>query len=362
MEATAEHIAELFESQVAVLLPNAEGKLEVREARPPGLQLDDKEQSVAQWVYDLGQMAGIGTDTLPSAKLLYVPLLASRGVAGALALKPAQPERLLIPEQLHLLEALAQQAALALEVDRLSEESRRQELQIETERLRSSILSSVSHDLRTPLAAITGAASSLLDDDSRLGESNRRELTQTIYDEAERLGRLVNNLLEVTRLEAGAMRINKELQPLDEPIGAACSRLERQLEGRQVTITLPPGLPMVPIDGVLMEQVFFNLLENATKYTPAGSPLEVTASLRKEDVLVEISDHGPGLAEDERERIFEKFYRGREHAAAGGAGLGLTVCKGVVQAHGGRMWASNRTGGGAIFSFTIPLAKEAAPQ
>ena len=355
LQAMVEHIAEVFECEVVALLPDAKGKLEVRAARPAEFKLDVKEHGVAQWVYDLGQMAGMGTDTLPSAQALYVPLLASRGPAGALGIKPSHPERLLIPEQLHLLEALAQQAALSLEIDRLGEEGRQQQVQIETERLRSSILSSVSHDLRTPLAAITTAASSLLNPDDRQSEGSRRELLQTIYEEADRLGIQVNNLLEMTRLEAGTLKLRKELQPLEETIGAACQRLERQLAGRQLAISVAPDLPMVPADGVLLEQVFFNLLENATKYTPPGSPLEITARKAESAVLVEVADRGPGLGEDEEQRIFEKFYRGQKRGATGGAGLGLSICKGIILAHGGRIWAGNRPGGGAVFSFSLPL-------
>jgi two-component system, OmpR family, sensor histidine kinase KdpD len=284
-----------------------------------------------------------------------VPLLASRGPAGSLGLKPAHPERLLIPEQLHLLEALAQQAALSLEIDRLSEEGRQQQVEIDTERLRSSLLSSVSHDLRTPLAAITTAASSLLEPNEQLSANSRRELLRTIYEESDRLTVQVNNLLEMTRLEAGTLKIRKELQPLEETVGAACARLERQLAGRQLSIAMAPDLPMVPADGVLLEQVIFNLLENATKYTPPGSPLEIAARRSESAVLVEVADRGPGLGEDEAERIFEKFYRGQSHGSAGGAGLGLSICRGIVLAHGGRIWAGNRPGGGAVFSFTLPL-------
>ena len=305
-------------------------------------------------------MAGIGTDTLPAAKLLYVPLLASRGTAGALALKPAHPERLLIPEQLRLLEALAQQAALALEVDRLSEESRRHEMQIEAERLRSSLLSSVSHDLRTPLAAITGAASSLLEEGGGLTESNRRELLKTIYEEAERLSLHVNNLLQVTRLEAGAMTLRKELQPLEEVVGAALGRLERQLEGREVRIDLPADLPMVPVDAVMMEQVFSTSLENAVRYTPPGSPS---------------GDRRPGRG----------ARRHREHSGPrprpcartkGSASSRSSTAAASAARRAGLGWASpsarassRRTAGGsgpttgreggAVFSFTIPLEGEA---
>jgi len=355
LRATVEHVAELFESQVAVLLPDAKGRLVTRLCQPPGLVLDAKEQAVAQWAYDLGQMAGKGTDTLPSAELLYIPLLAAHGTMGALGLKPADPGRLLIPDQLRLLEALAQQAALALEVDRLSREGDKQQVEIETERLRNAILSSVSHDLRTPLAAITGAASSLLEPNTALSEDSRRELLQTIYEEADRLALQVGNLLEMTRIQAGHIKVRRELQPLEETIGAACRRLERQLKEREVKITVPPDLPLVPADGVLLEQVFFNLLENATKYTPARSPLEVAARVQGQAVAVEVSDHGPGLGEGEEERVFEKFYRGQARGSAGGAGLGLPICKGIIAAHGGRIWAENRSGGGAVFRFTLPL-------
>jgi two-component system sensor histidine kinase KdpD len=283
---------------------------------------------------------------------------------GALGLKPADPDRLLIPDQLRLLEALAQQSALALEVDRLSHEAQRREVEIEAERLRSALLSSVSHDLRTPLAAITGAASSLLEQGAPLSEASRRDLLQTIYEEADRLGLHVANLLEMTRLQAGQLTVRKELQPLEETIGSACRRLERQLKGRQVNITLPPGLPLVPADAVLLEHVFFNLIENATKYTPAGSPLEISAHVQGPAVVVEVSDHGPGLGEGEEERIFDKFYRGQARGSSGGAGLGLAICKGVVEAHGGRIWAQNRPDGGAVFRFTLPLGPrppDAAP-
>jgi two-component system sensor histidine kinase KdpD len=242
----------------------------------------------------------------------------------------------------------------------LQEETRRQRAQIEVERLRSSILSSVSHDLRTPLAAITGAASTLLEPNDKLSPASRQELMETIYEEAGRLSIQVSNLLEMTRLESGTLRIRRELQPLEETVGAACRRLERQLAGRPLTIFIPPELPMIPADGVLLEQVFFNLLENATKYTPPGSALEILARRMEDSVQVEVADRGPGLTEEEKERVFEKFYRGQRHGSKGGAGLGLAICKGVVLAHGGRIWAANRPGGGAVFSFTLPLGGHSA--
>jgi two-component system sensor histidine kinase KdpD len=265
---------------------------------------------------------------------------------------------LLIPEQLQLLEAMSQQAALALEVDRLTEETQQNRVQIETEQLRNALLSSVSHDLRTPLGAITGAASSLLDAEHPLPEDKRREMLRTIFEEAGRLTVNINNLLEMTRLQAGTLSVRKELQPLEEPIGSACQRLERQLKDRPVHIVLPPDLPLVNVDGALIEKVFFNLLDNAAKYTPAGSPVEIEARKESEAVLVEVRDRGPGLVPGEEELIFDKFYRGATHGQASGTGLGLAICQGIIKAHGGRIWAENRPDGGASFKFTIPLDAE----
>jgi two-component system sensor histidine kinase KdpD len=361
LQATAQHIAELFSSEVVALLPNDSKMLQVRASQPPGQTLDFKDRSVAQWGYDMHEMAGRGTDTVPSADRLYIPLLSPRGSFGSLGLKSADPLNLMIPEQLQLLEALAQQAALALEVDRLTEEAGKQNVLIETERLRSALLSSVSHDLRTPLAAITGSASSLLDTGNPLPESSRQEILQTIFDEAERLNDQVNNLLEMTRLESGNLNVRKELQPLEETVGSACQRLERFLRGRPVRIDIPSDLPLVFADGVLLEKVFLNLLDNVIKYTPPGSPVAIAARRQDREVLVEVRDNGPGLGEGEEEKIFDKFHRGARHNKPGGAGLGLglTICRGIIQAHGGKIWAENRAEGGAVFRFTLPLPSDA---
>jgi two-component system sensor histidine kinase KdpD len=226
-------------------------------------------------------------------------------------------------------------------------------MRAETERLRNMLLSSISHDLRTPLAAITGAASSLLEGADLLDAAASHELKETIYEEADRLTRLVTNLLDMTRLEAG-VQARKEWHALEDVLSAALSRLERRLHGRPVIARLPEDLPLVPLDDVLIEQVFINLIENALKYTPPGSPLEVTARAGDDEVTVEIADDGPGLAPGDEERAFEKFYRGSV-AGAGGAGLGLAICRGIVLAHGGRIWAENRPRGGAVFRFTLPI-------
>ena len=260
------------------------------------------------------------------------------------------------PDQLHLLETFTNQTALAIERARLSEETERSQLQIETERMRNTLLSSVSHDLRTPLAAITGAASGILQHKEDL-DAHNRELAQIAYEEAERLNRLVGNLLDMTRLEGGGVRVEKEWQPLEEVVGTALMRLGAMLDDHPLTTHLPDDLPLVPIDSVLIEQVLVNLLENAVKYTPSGTPIDLSAWAEDREVVVEVADRGPGLPPGEEERIFDKFYRVRP-SIAGGAGLGLAICRAVIAAHGGRLWATNRPEGGASFRFTLPLDGE----
>jgi two-component system sensor histidine kinase KdpD len=262
-------------------------------------------------------------------------------------------------EQLHQLETLANQTALAVERARLAEETQATEIRMETERLRSSLLSSVSHDLRTPLTTITGAASTLIDDGPRLDPGTRAELLESIREEAERLNRLVQNLLEMTRLESGALRLGKEWHAIEEVIGSALARMSKQLADRPVTIRVPPDLPLVAMDAVLIGQVMVNLLDNAVKHTPPRSPLLVAATATDTAVIVEVADHGPGLPRGEEDRVFEKFYRG-DVAGARGAGLGLAICQGIVKAHGGRIWAHNLPEGGVAVFFSLPLT-EAAP-
>jgi two-component system sensor histidine kinase KdpD len=371
LRAAARHLHEVFESKVSLLLPDATGRLLPWENtaegpnHSPGSQvlfaLDSKEHAVAQWVYEHRQMAGCGTATLPSAEALYVPLLGARGAVGVLGMRPASPRRLLAPEQLHLLETFASQTALGLERAALAAEAQQAQVQVATELLRSSLLSAVSHDLRTPLAAIAGAASSLVEEHTPLDTSTRHDLSQTIYEEAERLNRLVNNLLDMTRLEAGTIQVHKEWQPLEEVVGAALTRLEVQLHDRPVTTQLPADLPLVPLDSVLIEQVLINLLDNAVKYTAPSSPIAVAAWATEDAVTVEVADRGPGLPPGEEQRIFEKFYRSSRTAMPSGTGLGLTICRGMVAVHGGRMWAENRPGGGTTVRFTLPLTGTSPP-
>jgi two-component system sensor histidine kinase KdpD len=357
LEVALRHLAEVFRGQVVVLLPGADGRLQG--AQGSHFEVDGNDLGVGRWVFEHRQSAGLGTTTLPGASALYLPLVGSLGAVGVVGIRPVNPRAMDEPETLHRLEAFAGQIALALERSRLAQEARQAEIRIETERLRNSLLSSVSHDLRTPLATITGASSAILESSERLSPT-QRELVQSVRDEAERLNRLVHNLLEMTRLESGALQLRRELHPPEEIIGAALGRLGTRLAGRRVTTRVPPELPLVPMDDVLIEQVLVNLLDNAAKHTPAGSPIEVVATATAESVTIEVADRGPGLRQGEEETVFEKFYRGGETTARG-AGLGLAICLGIVRAHGGRIWAHNLPGGGVAFLFTLPLTSANTP-
>jgi two-component system sensor histidine kinase KdpD len=351
---TSRHVAEVAAAPVAVLLPRPDGRLVPLTAEGSAFTLGPHDEGVARWVFEHARIAGPGTGTLPGAGALFLPLVGTRGPVAILGVRPEGPEGF-SPDQVHLLEAVASQTAAALERAKLAEDAQRAQVDVETERLRNALLSSVSHDLRTPLAAITGAASTLLDDADAMRADTRRELTETIFEEADRLNRLVRNLLDMTRLQSGAVRVAKEWHSLEEIVGAALSRLEARLRGRRVSTHIPEDLPLVPLDGILVEQVLVNLVENALKYTPRDSPIEIAAWPGEGEVVVEVQDRGPGLPAGEEERVFDKFHRADARNVPGGVGLGLTLCRGIVTAHGGRIWAENRPDGGAAFRFTLPL-------
>ncbi len=327
--AVARQAAQVFGGSAFVLRPGAAKELEIV-ARHPEHAPQATSDAVAAPVVLRDERLGV--------------ILLERG--------PSAPLR---DEQRELLQAFADQAALAFERARLAEEARAAALRVETEQMRGSLLSAVSHDLRTPLASITGAATSLRDDGA-LSEAVRRELLDAICDEAERLERLVANLLDMTRIDSGAVVLKRDWVPLEEMVGSAFTRLEHRLGQRPVTVDLPADLPLLFVDPLLIEQVFVNLIENAAKYTPPGSPIEVCAAVEGEQVRVDVLDRGPGLPSGAEERLFEKFYRG-SHVGVRGIGLGLAICRWIIQAHGGRIHAEKRAGGGATFRLTIPLTK-----
>ncbi|HWO13412.1 MAG TPA: sensor histidine kinase KdpD, partial [Polyangiaceae bacterium] len=354
---SATELSKTFGARVVVFLAGASGALEL--VHGAGAAGAERDASIAHWVYAHGQPAGLGTATLPSSEMLFLPLTASSGVLGVLGLTPDPPDRFEAIDEMRLLEAFIGQVALALERARLAEAADRARREVEAEQMRSSLLSSVSHDLRTPLAVITGAASTLLDQRDGIDALTRRELTKTILDEAERLERLIRNLLDMTRIESGAVTVRKEWTPVEEVVGAALTRLEPRLREREVALSLPRDLPLVPLDPVLVEQVLVNLLENAAKY--GAGTIEIGARPGAGEVVVEVADRGPGIAPGQEQRIFEKFHRAVGERGPPGVGLGLAICRAIVSAHGGTIAAHNRAGGGASFVFTMPLVGGPSP-
>jgi two-component system sensor histidine kinase KdpD len=349
------HVEQTFDRQAALLLPEGE-RLVVRLASPD-LNLGDNELAAADWAYRHGQSAGRGTATLPAARLRYLPLATARRVLGVLGVVgPPQPDRPLQPEQLRLLEAFASQGALALERAELAQQAGQAEVLQATEKLHTALLNSISHDLRTPLVSITGALSSLQEDGAVLDSQARRTLVDNARDEAERLNRLVGNLLDMTRLEAGALKVKRQPVEVADLVGTALQQLAPRLAGRPVRVAVPANLPPVAADYVLILQVLVNLLDNALKYSLPGSQIDVSAQQRAENVEIVVADRGAGIPPPDLARVFDKFYRVQRPGNATGTGLGLSIGKGIVEAHGGRLSAENRDGGGTVVRMSLPAA------
>jgi two-component system sensor histidine kinase KdpD len=350
------HVKQVFEARVALMLDRGHGYLEDFAAGDSTFTLEQKDKDVLDWVWSHGKPAGLGTDTLPAARARYLPLQGARGAIGVLGVLPSDPQRFGDTEQRALLDVFGSQIASALERARVAEQAQQAHLQTETDKLRSSLLSAVSRDLRVPLTVIKGAASALVQSGSTLGAAARHDLAEAIEEEADRLNRLVRNLQDMTRLTTGEPQITKEWQPIEGIVGAAVERLERELHGKNVVTRLPPEGALVPIDGLLVEQLLVHLLENSARYAPAGTAIEISAHQAEGDLVLEVADRGPGISDDSTEQVFEKFYRLPRERNGGGAGLGLAISRAIVEAHGGRIWAQNRDGGGASFRFTLPLA------
>ncbi len=351
--ASVRAVRALFGGDVTILLPDSAGGFApVGEGAPASV--DERELAVARWVFEHGRPAGRGTDTLPAAQTLFLPLMEKGGVLGTFGFRPAPASDELSPSQRQLLETFVALTAQALERVALREETASARLTVETERTRSALLSAVSHDLRTPLASITGSAQVLLDDRGNASAAEKRALLEAIRDEGDRLSRLVSNLLDITRLETGSIALAREWCPVDEVVDSALERLGARLRGRDIARELPNDVLLAWIDAMLVEQALVNLLDNALKYSPAGSPIEIAARAEGGEVVFEVRDRGRGIPAGEEERIFESFYRCAEGARTEGAGLGLAVVRAVAQAHGGRARASARPGGGALFALHLP--------
>jgi two-component system sensor histidine kinase KdpD len=377
VEIGSRHVGEVFRARVAFLLPDSADKVRQKIEDPDAavtLTGADLDSDVGQWVYDQQKPAGRGTDTLPATAALYLPLKAPMRTRGVLAVASREPRELEVPEQQRMLDAFAAQIALALERVHYVDIARDALVNMESERLRNSLLSAISHDLRTPLTTIVGFSSMLANgraavqggDATAVERFAQREgeLVDAIHDEALRMTGIVTNLLDMARLQAGSLQLKRQWSLLEETVGAALAACKRVLARHPARVSLPADLPLLQMDAVLMERLFTNLFENAAKYTPPDTPIDIGAERVTDDglpfVRVHVDDHGPGLPAGMETRIFDKFTRGEKESATPGIGLGLAICRAIVEAHGGKIGALNRTAPdghvtGARFWFTLPV-------
>jgi len=355
--AAAYQIAHSLKTDVVIVLPDNNGALSVRAGFPPEDDLDQAELGAAKWSFENNRAAGRGSDTLPGARRLFLPLRTGAGAIGVVGLARGQrPELLLTPDERRLLDALMDQSAVALERVRLAGQINEARLAAESERLRAALLTSLSHDLKTPLASILGAVTSLKEYRDLLDNPAREDLVATIQEEAERLSRFVANLLDMTKIESGSIDLDREQVHVDEVVATALQRVSGMVSSHKIEVDLEANLPMLDLDVMLFEQVLVNLLDNAAKYAPPGSEIRIRARRTRGAVAIEVLDEGPGIPEDRLERVFEKFHRVKQgDRQRAGTGLGLAICRGFVTAIGGKIVAANRADrSGAIFTITFP--------
>jgi two-component system sensor histidine kinase KdpD len=354
--ATAYQTALMLKVRVVLLLPE-DGVLTVKAGYPPEDQLDKADLAAANWAWGNDRPAGRGSDTLPGAKRLFLPMRTGRGPIGVIGIDDDRTGPLLTPDQRRLLDALMDQGALAIERVLLVEDMDRVKRTVESERLRSALLTSISHDLKTPLASVLGAASTMRDLASGLTDAQKRDLLATVIDESERLNRFIANLLDMTKLESGAIVPNTAPHDIGEIVGSALRRAGKILAQHRVSLELAADLPMLELDAVLFEQVLFNLLDNAAKYSPAGTTISIRSQRDKDQVLLQVIDEGDGIPPAELDSVFDKFYRAQkgDHVRPG-TGLGLAISRGFVEAMHGTISASNRTDGrGAVLTIRLPI-------
>jgi len=358
--ATAYQTALMLKVRVVILLPE-NGTIVVKAGYPPEDTLDDADVAAAKWAWQNDRPAGRGSDTLPGAKRLFLPMRTGRGAIGVIGIDSDKPGQLLTPDERRLLDALNDQGALAIERVYLVEDMDRVKRTVEADRLRSALLTSISHDLKTPLASILGAAGTMRDLGGSLSDAQKADLLATIIDESERLNRFIANLLDMTRLESGAIVPNSAPHDLDEIVGSALRRAGKILVRHRIELELAPGLPMLDLDAVLFEQVLFNILDNAAKYAPAGTTIRLQGWRDGGNVCLQILDEGDGIPPDDLERIFDKFYRVQKgDQVRAGTGLGLAISRGLIEAMRGTIGAANRSDRcGAVFTITLPVPTDA---
>jgi two-component system sensor histidine kinase KdpD len=358
--ATAYQISSMLKLHTVLLLPE-DGSLTIASAYPPEDVLDSSDMAAARWCWEHNHAAGRGADTLPGGKWLFLPLRTGSGPVGVIGIDRDEPGPLLTPDERRLLDALTDQVAVAVERVSLARGLAETRVLAETERLRAALLTSISHDLRTPLASIIGTVSSLRSYADRYHPHERDELLATLQEEAERLSRFVANLLDMTRLESGAIQLKQELLDIAEIVGTALERAGSVLARHRIEVDIAPDLPMLRLDAILFEQVLFNLLDNAAKYAPPGSRIDIRAQRDGETVAIEVIDEGPGIPPGDLERVFDKFYRVQaQDRRRAGTGLGLAICRGFVEAQGGHIEARNRRDrSGAVLTVHIPIPETA---
>ena len=354
------HVSQVFDSRTVLLFADEHGRVVHPREPLPGISYTGADLGIAQWVFDHNKPAGLGSDTLSAAAALYLPLAGGERVFGVLSVLPSNPRRVTLPEQFRLLETFAAQIGLALERADFAAHAQAAEVRAETEAIRNALLASISHDLRTPLATIAGGAATLAGNLEALSQADRRALATSVSDEATRMSERVTTLLDLVRLETGAITPRLEEYELGELVGSVLHRLDSRLRAHPVRIELPDSLPLLHVDGRLIEQVLENLIDNASKYTPPGSQIRISARALTRQVEISVEDDGPGLPGKDPEILFEKVQRGAPEGAAGGIGLGLAICRTIVSLHGGRIWAENRSPHGAAFRFSVP--QSAAPR
>ncbi|HLH06595.1 MAG TPA: ATP-binding protein [Terriglobales bacterium] len=348
-----QHMFETFQTPIMMWMPG-DGGLAIRYCNEE-FAPNEVTRVAAEWVFESGQVAGYGTARFSDSRVYCLPLKTWRAVEGVLGVRVDNAKEWLAPQLRPLLETFANQAALAITRAVLAKEAQRIEVIQEADKLQKALLNSISHNLRTPLSSVTGALNSVLEDGTLLDVSTQRELLKTAQEEARRLNQLLQNLLDMTRLEGGILHLKTELHDIQDAVGAALEQLATVAQQRPITISIPPNLPLVRMDFVPIVQVLVNLLDNALKYSPVDAPIEVGAALDANQVQIRVADSGKGIPEQYLQRVFEKFFRGAPAEAPGGAGLGLSICKGLVEAHHGRIWAQRREQGGTEVIFSLPL-------
>jgi len=359
LDVVVRNVSETFSQDVVILVP--EGSKLVQRAATPRFDLDENEMAVAIWAYEHGQAAGRGTETLTASSIRYLPLKTVRGTVGVLGVKADKEQRLLSPDQRILLENFANLAALAVERSLLAIQASQMENIRNAERLQAALLNSISHELRTPLASIIGVLTSLNEFDTAkhhqgsIAPAARRELIESATRKARQLNQMVGNLLDMTRIQAGAVQLNLEPSDIQDLIGAVLSQMEDRLRNHPVQVELSSNLPLVMLDSVLIGQVLINLLDNAAKYSPSECPISVTGELNGDELVIRVADCGPGIPEADIGRVFDKFYQATRSQNTGGVGLGLSISKGIIEVHGGRIWVENNPDKGVTVSFALPL-------